>query len=293
MREMPRPSSSDERCRDALALWLRSGTVPRPVDGEEAQALVNTAVSQGLAGLLDDALVADSSGAWPGESLVADSPGTWPEEALRKLRTAHRAALVLVLQRLTVASEILRALEDAGILSLALKGVALADTLYASPAHRPMDDVDLLILGDWNTACRVMADLGYVAEIQGDHAWGFRRGEPADSVAARQQDLTAASATETKSAPPPTASRENGSRSSSDGSSRDDSIPAGAVSPHTEDPFRARQPDPPRPPSAHRYGSAQRPLGGRFLRLPPANSAAPQSVAPALRRAARRADLGH
>lgn len=150
-----------DRCLDALSRWLRTGALPRPADAGEAERLAAAAAVQGVAAILDDDLAAEAS-------------SSWPEDVRLRLRSAHRAALASVLHRLAVASDLQRALERAGLPSVALKGVALADTLYASPAHRPMDDVDLLVFGDWSAACRVMEISSYVAEIRGDHAWGFR-----------------------------------------------------------------------------------------------------------------------
>jgi len=157
-----------DRRLDLLIRWLASDEIPRPRDPGHAAALVGAAMAQGLAGLLDEALLSG-----------ADALSSWPDEARRRLRSAHLAQLALVLQRLTVASDIQRALEAAGLRSLALKGCAFADTLYDSPGHRPMDDVDILVLDDWQAARQVLEAQGYEPEIRGDHAWGFRRREAA------------------------------------------------------------------------------------------------------------------
>ncbi|MCI0521482.1 MAG: nucleotidyltransferase family protein [Chloroflexi bacterium] len=62
----------------------------------------------------------------------------------------------------------LSALEAEGILALAIKGAALAHTLYAEPGLRPMSDLDLLLAEDQlERAAQVIEGLGYVqAEMQ-------------------------------------------------------------------------------------------------------------------------------
>jgi hypothetical protein len=57
---------------------------------------------------------------------------------------------------------LLRGLQQAGIESLALKGMGLALTVYPDPALRNCADIDLLVHpGDLNRACRVAQDLGF------------------------------------------------------------------------------------------------------------------------------------
>lgn len=147
-----------------LVRWLAQGVTPRPGDTEDARALAKTAREQGLTGLLDEALGGDPEAA-----------AAWPPEVLSGLRSAHRGQLVQVLHRLTIASDLQRALLAAGLRSLALKGAALADTLYASPSHRTMDDVDVLVLDDFGAARGVVEGLGYEAAVEGTHAWGFQQ----------------------------------------------------------------------------------------------------------------------
>jgi hypothetical protein len=56
----------------------------------------------------------------------------------------------------------LRALSEAGIPAIVLKGAALADTIYPSIADRPMNDVDLLVrLADRDRARAALEGAGY------------------------------------------------------------------------------------------------------------------------------------
>jgi hypothetical protein len=56
----------------------------------------------------------------------------------------------------------LRALQDAGITPIILKGAALAETVYAQRALRPMSDTDILIRPEAvDRAAAILADLGY------------------------------------------------------------------------------------------------------------------------------------
>lgn len=76
----------------------------------------------------------------------ADYHGVWPlvaggAEALRD------AAAVELLRRRELL-EVLRALDDAGVAPLLLKGTALAYSIYPSPVLRPRADTDLLIPDD-------------------------------------------------------------------------------------------------------------------------------------------------
>src|SRR4029079_19671773 len=53
------------------------------------------------------------------------------------------------------------------------KGAALAESLYASPAERPMADVDVLALDDWPSSVRALEDAGFACAERADHAWSF------------------------------------------------------------------------------------------------------------------------
>jgi hypothetical protein len=86
----------------------------------------------------------------------------------------NRAVLFRSVQQLEVASSLESALSAAGIAVLRLKGAAVCERLYDSPAERPMADVDLLVLGDWTGALRTAEGRGLQAAGRGDHALVFR-----------------------------------------------------------------------------------------------------------------------
>jgi hypothetical protein len=59
----------------------------------------------------------------------------------------------------------LRALQDAGITPILLKGAALAETVYAQRALRPMSDIDLLVKPEAvSRAAAILAHLGYTRQ---------------------------------------------------------------------------------------------------------------------------------
>ncbi len=77
--------------------------------------------------------------------LRAAAGGGWPGPALDALAAAFRAsALRAALMDLELA-RIVAALAGAGVAVAPLKGAALGRTVYASPAERPVNDLDLLI----------------------------------------------------------------------------------------------------------------------------------------------------
>src|SRR5690606_22602093 len=60
-------------------------------------------------------------------------------------------------------TETSRRLADAGVRSLAFKGLALSQLAYGTVAYREFSDLDLLIsLQDVDRACAVLSDSGYV-----------------------------------------------------------------------------------------------------------------------------------
>jgi hypothetical protein len=86
------------------------------------------------------------------------------------LRDAHRAALARGLRQLDLARHLCRLAARRGLRLLPIKGAALAEALYASPAERPMADVDLLALDAWPDTLRLASDAGLVPQERGDHA---------------------------------------------------------------------------------------------------------------------------
>jgi hypothetical protein len=77
--------------------------------------------------------------------------------------------------------EVVQALREAGVRSAPIKGVAYAKRLYASPAERPMNDIDLLIRGgDRARAADVLRKLGFErSRVAGvlHHAAPYVRGD--------------------------------------------------------------------------------------------------------------------
>jgi putative nucleotidyltransferase-like protein len=137
-------------CRASLVRWLVSGEVPPP-DGE----LASVAVGQGLAARL---------------SRAVEGAATWPIHLREVLRDGARVGLVRSLTQLEVAERVVSLLRAQNLRSLPLKGCAVAEWLYDSPAERPMNDVDVLCLDDWPGARRVLEGNGFLAREEADHA---------------------------------------------------------------------------------------------------------------------------
>ena len=142
-----------------LRTWLVSGLPPAPAGEGDALELVRAAGHQGLAGLLHET--------------VHGNPG-WPPGALDLLRGAHRRALRDGLLQLDLLEDTRARLAARGVRSLPLKGAALAESLYASVAERPMADVDLLVLNRWPDALAELDRAGFTLEEAADHACCFR-----------------------------------------------------------------------------------------------------------------------
>lgn len=140
-------------------MWLRTGDVPRPTSPESAQALVEVARRQRVAGLLYPA--------------IDGEPEAWPEPVRAELREYHHRHFGAVVDRLQTAARAVAALEGAGLRSLPLKGAAVAERLYDSIGERTMADVDLLALDDWNASVRTLESGGFRPSGRADHAWTF------------------------------------------------------------------------------------------------------------------------
>ncbi len=66
------------------------------------------------------------------------------------------------------AAQLLTTFAHAGIPVIALKGLALAETVYPNPALRPMEDLDLLVRsGDVAAAARLLTQAGYTEAWHG------------------------------------------------------------------------------------------------------------------------------
>jgi hypothetical protein len=92
------------------------------------------------------------------------------------------AVLVRTLRQLDAARRVLDLLAAASLRALPLKGAALAELVYASPADRPMDDVDVLALDAPARALDVLRGAGFVPLAEADHAWSLRDPESGTAV---------------------------------------------------------------------------------------------------------------
>ena len=153
---------SDLPARAAVRAWLLSGQPPAP-PGPPAAALVSAAAAQGLAGLLDGA--------------AARSGRALPPDLAQPLRRAHLGAVAASERHLGVARRALDLLAAEGLRALPLKGAAVAGWLYDSPGERPMGDVDVLALDDWERSRRALERAGYVEQERADHARSYRAPE--------------------------------------------------------------------------------------------------------------------
>ena len=85
-----------------------------------------------------------------------------PADARGALRREYLAAAAKSAILGDAVARLLSSFARAGIPVIALKGLALAETVYPSPALRPMEDLDLLIRpGDLTAAVRLLAESGY------------------------------------------------------------------------------------------------------------------------------------
>jgi hypothetical protein len=137
---------------------LVSGRPPRPASEAEARALIDAAGAQGLTGLLHEA--------------VRDDPD-WPADARTALHARRRALLRRGSWQLDLAERSRHTLARRGLRALPMKGAALAERLYGSPADRPMADVDLLMLDDWDAARQALAAENLQPQERADHAWSW------------------------------------------------------------------------------------------------------------------------
>jgi hypothetical protein len=148
------------RHREALRRWLVSGALPVPGDAADAAAIVEAAREQRLVALLHAGI--ESAGG-----------GSWPRAVRDLLGDEHRRLLVRGVGQLDLAARVDGLLAARGLRSLPLKGAAVAESLYASPAERPMADVDILALDDWRSSVRALEEAGFACAERADHAWSF------------------------------------------------------------------------------------------------------------------------
>jgi hypothetical protein len=141
-----------------LREWLAGGVLHPSPDASLAARLVTLAELQGVAGQLAQAT----------RTLEG-----WPAEARERLRLIERVLVVRSVRLLDLAARVHRKLLAHGLRSLPLKGAALAEILYDSPAHRTMGDVDVLALDDWCASARALEAEGFRRLPAADHAAPF------------------------------------------------------------------------------------------------------------------------
>ena len=145
--------------RALLGQWLVTGELPAAPDEALASLLVEVAREQGLAGLLHQGI---------GEQRVC-----WPDATRVALRRAEQEDFAFGVRQLDTASRVQDLLGARGVRCLPLKGAALAERLYDSVAHRPMADVDLLVLDEWSRAVTLLEEAGLAEQGRADHARAF------------------------------------------------------------------------------------------------------------------------
>lgn len=140
-----------------LLYLLRAGALPAPLSSAAWQVVLQAAAAHALLPLLYHRLrAADARAAVPPDVWAA-MRDAYLSNAARNTRLYHELGRVL------------RALRDAGIPIIALKGAHLAALVYERIGARPMCDVDLLAPGGHLArAERVLLELGYAA--LGDNA---------------------------------------------------------------------------------------------------------------------------
>jgi Uncharacterised nucleotidyltransferase len=152
--------------RGLLGQWLITGEPPPAPDETLAALVAEVAREQGVAALLYQALGAQRV--------------SWTDAAGLALRRAEQEDFAFGVRQLDTARRIQDLLDAQGVRCLPLKGAALAERLYDSVAHRPMADVDLLVLDEWPRAVRLLEKAGFAEQGQADHARAFL--DPASGV---------------------------------------------------------------------------------------------------------------
>jgi len=156
----PKSLGDKRAARALLRRWLLADELPSAPHEARASLLVETAREQGLAGLLHEA--------------VREQRVCWPDATRAALRDADQEAFAFGLRQLDTASRVQDLLGERGVRCLPLKGSAVAERLYDSVAHRPMADIDLLVLGEWPRAVTLLEKAGFI-ELgeEADHARAF------------------------------------------------------------------------------------------------------------------------
>jgi len=97
------------------------------------------------------------------------------EQDLSRLKGAYRAAWFRNQLMFGRAAEALRAVHDAGISTLLLKGIALSPAHYEDGGARPMEDIDVLVPpGDADRALSALTEAGWRRQPEKRDAVGLR-----------------------------------------------------------------------------------------------------------------------
>ena len=108
----------------------------------------------------------------------------------RRVEHEHRLAGLRFIAVERTARRLVETLRPAGIVPMFLKGFPLASRVYASPALRPMGDLDLAVgPGQLESACVLVRELGFEEKLErslalgpGRHAVTFKRAADAQIV---------------------------------------------------------------------------------------------------------------
>jgi hypothetical protein len=145
--------------RARLRQWIASGAPPESRGLDDETALITAAGQQGLA---------------PSLSSAVRDRHDWSDSSRERLKAIELASLVRGIRQLECARRTQELLLARGLRSLPLKGAAVAERFVAPVAHRPMVDVDLLALDDWQESQKTLIVAGLVLAGRADHAAVFR-----------------------------------------------------------------------------------------------------------------------
>ena len=154
------PHAVSSSARAWLRQWLVRGPLPPVPPGTSLAALVAAAREQRLIGLLH-------------ASVTAEGGPEWTPALREDLAGEERTLLARGVNQLDLLARVDGLLAARGLRLLPLKGAALVESLCASPAERPMADVDALALDDWRSSVRTLEEAGFACAERADHAWSF------------------------------------------------------------------------------------------------------------------------
>lgn len=105
---------------------------------------------------------ADYHGLLPSLAQAVGAGGPAPPEVLARLRDSYRNGAMRALYFSDQLRNLAAALREGGVSTIALKGPALAESLYPDPALRPFSDLDLFVRSDdVAAAVTILARRGY------------------------------------------------------------------------------------------------------------------------------------